>query len=194
MEEPRFEKGWTADELERQYYIWLTNWIPGWRTTHSLLMRKLYETAFRVTLMMDENRVGDGLALRTRFIYETGMSSIERDVLKVRRPCSILEVMIALALRFEEEYMTGYEDEDPVGKWFAPMLDSLGLTIDSDGVFEKDLQRVNLVLMIFLDRAYAPDGRGGLFYISGATEDMREIEIWRQMMMWNAHMNNGGGR
>lgn len=195
METARFEKGWTADELERHYYIWLTDWIPEWRTTHSRLIQKLYETAFRVTLMMDENRVGDGLALRTRFVYENNMSSIERDVLKARRPCSILEVMIALALRFEEEYMTVYEDENPVSKWFGPMLEHLGLVADGDGVYEKDIQMVNLKLKIFLDRAYAPDGRGGLFYIPGIPDDMRGIEIWRQMMMWNMYINNReGGR
>ena len=37
----------------------------------------------------------------------------------------------------------------------------------------------------FLDREYAPDGRGGLFYIPGIDIDMRQVEIWRQMMMWN---------
>lgn len=185
MTEPTFEKGWTADELERQYYIWLTNWIPAWRMTHSKLLRKLYETPFRVTLLMDENRVGDGLALRTRFVYENGMSTVERDVLKIRRPCSILEVMIAMALRFEEEYMRDFQDEDPVGKRFGYMLDSLGLTCDDDLVFDGDQMRIGLILTIFLDRTYHPDGRGGLFYIPGTQDDMRQIELWQQMMMWN---------
>ena len=187
------EKRWTEDELEQQYYIWLTNWIPGWQQTHGKLLQALYETPFRVTLLMDENRVGDGLALRTRFVYETGRPISDRETLKNRRPCGILEVMIALALRFEEEYMRNTEDEDPVGMWFAPMLDSLGLMGDGDGVFEKDQNRINLILLLFLDRAYAPDGRGGLFYIPGVQEDMREIEIWRRMMMWHAYNKGGNG-
>jgi len=194
MTEAGIEKGWTADELERRYYIWLTNWVYRWTATHSKLLRRLYETSFRVVLMMDENRVSDGLALRTRFVYETGLGSQERDMLKAGRPCSVLEGMIALALRFEEEYMAGYdeEEEDPVGKWFAPMLDSLGLISDTDDVIDRDDMRVSLKLTLFLDRAYRPDGLGGLFYIPGTEEDMREIEIWRQMMMWNIYMNNGG--
>lgn len=185
------ERKWTEDKLEQQYYFWLTNWIPGWRQTHSQLLRQLYETPFRVTLLMDENRVGDGLALRTRFAYDTSLPATDRETLKNLRPCGILEVMIALALRFEEEYMTNAVDEDPVGMWFAPMLNSLGLIADGDGAFERDRNRVSLILLLFLDRAYAPDGRGGLFYIPGVREDMREIEIWRQMMMWNAY-NKGG--
>lgn len=185
-----FEKGWTAEELERQYYIWLTNWIPGLRFAYSKLLLHLYATAFRVTLMADENRVSDGLSMRTRFIYESGLGVIERDMLKSVRPCSVLEVMIALALRFEEEYMARYEteDENPVEKWFVPMLDSLGIAGDINEVYETDIYRVDTILSVFLDRAYNPDGSGGLFYIPGCTEDMTNIELQRQIMMWNAYM------
>ena len=187
MEEYRFEKGWTADELEQQYYIWLTNWIPGYRMTHSMLLAKLYDTPFRVTMLMDENRVGDGLALRTRFVYENNMSTVERDILKSRRACSILEIMIALILRFEEEYATTELEEDPIGARFAYMLDSLGLMCDDDTVFMEDRTRIGLILLLFLDRGYRPNGRGGLFYIPDVPEDMRQVELWRQMMMWEQY-------
>lgn len=180
----RTEKGWTADELEQQYYIWLTNWVARWRMTHSMLLAKLYDTPFRVTLTMDENRVGDGLALRTRFIYDSGLTSTERDMLKICRPCSILEIMIALILRFEEEYAVNEQDEDPINARFGYMLNSLGLAADDDTTYMGDQNRVNLILLVFLDRAYHADGRGGLFYIPGAREDMRQIELWRQIMIW----------
>ncbi len=179
------EKGWTVDELEQQYYIWLTNFISRWRDTHSKLIRQLYEMPFRVTLLMDENRVEDGLALRTRFVYETGLGVVERDMLKFQRPCSILEVMIGLIIRFEEEYVIDDLIEDPIGAWFGEMINSLGLMLDDDTVFDSDLNRVKLILLIFLDRAYYPEGRGGLFYIPGTDEDMTKIELWRQIMMYN---------
>lgn len=185
------EKGWTESELEQQYYIWLTNWIPGWRNRYSKLLRRLYETAFRVTLMMDENRVGDGLALRTRFVSEMGLGLRERDALRMIRPCSVLEVMIALLLRYLEEYQAGIaaQEGDPMSEGFGVMLDSTGLILDDDRVFDRDSNRVNLILMLLLDRAYRPDGRGGLFYIPGMLdgEDMTQIEIWRQMMMWHTY-------
>lgn len=183
-----FEKGWTADELEQNYYEWLTNWVPKWKYGYSLLLRHLYETPFRVTLLMDENRVGDGLSLRTRYVYEQQMSTIERDILKVRRPCSVLEVMIALGLRFEEEYMSPQAtEENPIEAWFSPMIGSLGLADCDDLHYDPDV--ADFRILIFLDRVYRPNGLGGLFYIPNAHEDMREIELWQQMMLWYKAQN-----
>lgn len=177
------EKGWNASELEQRYYEWLVSRIPGWCTRYSILVRMLYETPFRVTLLMDENRVGDGLGMRARFVYEMNLGSAERDILKQQRPCSVLEVMLGLAQRFVEEYVTQYTDEDPIGPWFSLMIRSLGLICYDDQHF--DLYGYDRILQLFLDRAYSPDGRGSLFYIPGVQMDMRQIEIWRQMMMWN---------
>ena len=184
------EKGWNADTLEQAYYDWLTGLIPAWRTTHSRLLRCLYDTPFRVTLLMDENRVGDGLSMRTRFVYYKHLGATERDILKRQRPCSVLEVMIGLAQRFEEEYMTQYSDEDPIGTWFGPMLCSLGLERFDDQHF--DLYGFDRIMLAFFDRTYFPDGRGSLFYIPGTTTDMRRVEIWQQMMMWSQQNFNGG--
>ena len=33
----------------------------------------------------------------------------------------------------------------------------------------------------FLDRDYAPNGKGGLFTIKHCDYDLREVEIWTQM-------------
>ena len=182
------ETRWNADELEQQYYEWLTELIPKWRFGYSILIRYLYETPFRVTLLMDENRVGDGLSMRTRFVWSKNLGATERDILKRQRPCSVLEVMIGLAQRFEEEYMTQYSDENPIEIWFGPMIDSLGLGNFDDRHF--DPYCFDQIMLTFLDRSYFPDGRGSLFYIPGTTTDMRQVEIWQQMMMWN--INRGG--
>lgn len=178
-----YEKGWTVDELEQRYYEWLTGAVPYWRSRYSILLRHLYETPFRVTMLMDENRVGDGLSMRARFIWSEHLSADERDLLKKQRPCSVLEVMIGLAQRFEEEYMTQYTGEDPIGMWFDPMIRSLGLQNYDDQHF--DLYGYDLIMQAFLNRTYFPDGRGSLFYIPGIETDMRQVEIWKQMMMWN---------
>lgn len=180
------EKGWTEDELEQRYYEWLISLVPAWNGRYQLLLRNLYETPFRVTILMDENRVGDGLSLRSRFIWMNQRSNLELVTLKSRRPCSVLEVMIGLAQRFNEEYMTQYNDEDPVGLWFGPMIRNLGLEKMDDQHFNPI--EVHHVLRTFLDRDYSPDGRGSLFYIPGITQDMRQMEIWRQMMLWNEYV------
>ena len=183
------EKGWTTDELEQRYYEWLIGLIPGWTEGYDVLIRHLYETPFRVAMLMDENRVGDGLSMRARFVWAANLGVIERDILKRQRPCSVLEVMIGLAQRFEEEYMTQYT-EDTINEWFSPMITSLGLQNYDDRHF--DLYGFDRIMRTFLDRAYFPDGRGSLFYIPGTKEDMRQTEIWKQMMFWYEHNYKGG--
>jgi len=185
-----FEKGWTTNELERRYYEWLTSSISGWSNRYSILLKHLYETPFRVTMLMDENRVGDGLSMRTRFVWSEHLGAEERDILKKQRPCSVLEVMIGLAQRFEEEYMTQYSGEDPISIWFGPMIDSLGLRAYDDQHF--DLYGFDRIMQTFLNRVYSPDGRGSLFYIPGTNEDMRQVEIWQQMMIWSRNNYEGG--
>ena len=183
------EKGWTADKLEQQYYQWLTGLIPGICKRYSTLIRCLYETPFRVLLLMDENRVGDGLGMRARFTYLFQMGVNERDILKRMRPCSVLEVMIGLAQRFEEDYMSQY-DGGTIDMWIMPMIDSLGLREYDDTRF--NLYSYDRIMKDFLDRTYSPDGRGSLFYIPGTNTDMRGTEIWKQMMIWNENKQDGG--
>ena len=179
------EKGWTTEgDLEQMYYYWLTSFIPKWIYPYSCLIRLLYDTPFRVTLLMDENRVGDGLGMRTRFTWENHMGIIERDILKQARPCSVLEVMIGLAHRFEEEYMTQYDQDDNfVERWFGAMINSLGLSQYNDENF--NITECSQIIENFLQRDYSPDGRGSLFYIPGINVDMRQMEIWQQLLAWN---------
>ena len=185
-----FGARWTADELEQRYYEWLvTQHIIGWES-YSILLRALYETPFRVLMLMDENRVGDGLGLRSRFSYYNGLNNDERALLRNCRPCSVLEIMISLALRFEEEYMTQYACDDPIGAWFWPMINSLGFANYDDCHFDRF--GYSNIIENFLNRTYSPDGRGSMFYIPGTTTDMRQIEIWQQMMMFNKGGNNNG--
>lgn len=177
---------WNIDELEQRYYKWLVSLIPAWRDSHGTLLRQLYDTPFRVTMIQDENRVGDGLSLRGRFIGERHIDLSNRDALKQCRPCSVLEVMIAMALRCEEEYMTQYSEEDPISVWFGPMILSLGLAHCSGPFY--DTEEADVAIRNFLNRAYQPDGLGGLFHVPGIQEDMRKLELWSQMMIWIDHI------
>lgn len=173
--------GSTMTELETPYFNWLTS-LVGMKG-HQKLLTELYLTPFVWTenFPMDQNRVGDGLSLRYRFSYETHMSKEDRDNLERVRPCSVLEVMIALALRCEEEYMVS-GDENNTGKWFYQMVASLGLINMHDAVFDRS--KVQEKLNIMMNRGYSPNGLGGLFFIPGYTDDLREVELWYQMMAY----------
>lgn len=127
---------------------------------------------------MDENRYRDGVNLRYSFGYERGVDSRLIDLYLGDEPCSMLEMMVALCLRCEEQIMCNEEDGNRTGEWFNGMMNSLGLT---EVVYEKDAYDI---LSRFTNHAYEPDGKGGLFTIPNCGKDMRTAEIWYQAMWY----------
>lgn len=134
---------------------------------YSLLAAKLNSVPFIPKMAMDENRADDGLMLRDRY----GSNS--------RQPCSILEMMVALAYRCEKNIMLDDEYGDRTSEWFTHMLLSLGIEGMSNEDYDEDY--VDFVLTKFLDRKYSKNGKGGLFTTDDKAVDMRKLEIWSQM-------------
>jgi len=141
------------------------------------LLAYLYDTEFTYTIPKDRNRAQDGICLRDRFIdykrYEPYMIEY------IDGPCSVLEMMVALAIRCEESIMDDPLLGDRTAQWFWGMITSLGLGGMYDSLFDECLVRD--IVMRFLNREYEPDGRGGLFTIRNPHRDMRDIEIWYQL-------------
>jgi hypothetical protein len=90
-------------------------------------------------------------------------------------PCSVLEMMIALAINTEEDIMDDPRFGDRTGQWFWGMIVSLGLGGMND--YRYDERLVDDVIDTFLRREYEPDGRGGLFTVRHCDRDMRDVEI-----------------
>ena len=155
------------------------------------LFRLLHETEFIYILEMDGNRADDGIDLRYRFAFDSGYNERTIDEVIGDEPCSILEMMVALAQRCEEHITDDPDSGNRTGKWFFEMIESLGLLDMDDGHFEKVIAAD--ILNRFMRREYRPDGRGGLFTISDSEHDMREAEIWYQMM-WYLNENIYGRR
>ena len=95
------------------------------------------------------------------------------------RPCSVLEMLIALAMRCEEHIMDDPDIGNRTGQWFWSMITNLGLGSMTDAKFDR--VKINHVILIFLDRKYKPNGEGGLFTVRNCPRDLRTIEIWYQM-------------
>jgi hypothetical protein len=95
------------------------------------------------------------------------------------RPCTVLEMMIALALRCEEDTMDDPLMGDRTGQWFWRMIVSLGLGAAVDGRFNP--KPINAIIERFLNREYEPNGKGGLFTIKNCEYDLRTVEIWIQL-------------
>lgn len=168
------------NDVVNSYFNWLYDIVCENRfseeVSYKKLLTQLHNTEFRYTLLMDDNRAEDGLGLRDRFADEYDIPNIE-DYLD--GPCSVLEMMIALAVRCEESTMDDPKYGDRTGQWFWLMIGNLGLGPMKDARYDR--AHVRSVLKRFLDRKYDPDGKGGLFYIENCNVDLREIEIWHQM-------------
>lgn len=142
-------------------------------------------------LEMDGNRADDGIDLRYRFAYESHYDAALVEEALMGKSCSVLEMMVALSQRCEEHITDDPGLGDRTAKWFFEMIESLGLRDMDDAHFDKIAAAD--ILDRFMRREYLPSGLGGLFTISDAEHDMRDAEIWYQMMWYlNENLYEGG--
>jgi hypothetical protein len=168
------------DRINDEYFSWLCELIDSKRFAKELSRRKLlmhlHNIEFTWLLPMDENRADDGIQLRRKFAICQDDMPLSRYI---TGPCSVLEMMVALANRCEESTMDDAQIGNRTGQWFWGMIHSLGLNHMSDREFDRDY--VDDVIARFLNRDYEPNGRGGLFTVKHYPRDMRTVEIWWQL-------------
>ena len=168
--------------MEKRYFKWLTQKVSDKEHDagqYMKLLNYLYNRSFFYILPMDGNRSEDGIDLRYRgFAYECGIPYHEIARYLDIRDCSILEMMISLAVR-AEEIVGDPEIGDRTAKWFWMMIDNLGLSEMTDENYDE--VRTTWVIDCFVNRDYRPNGKGGLFKVEDPLYDMRDAEIWNQM-------------
>lgn len=157
------------------YFEWLLEQID---CPHNfrLLMDKLYRRTFTYTLKMDANRAADGLALRDRFADE--YRDLRYDEIR-HDECSVMEMMIALACRMEDDIMHDPDLGDRSSEWFWMMIANLRLDRMDDEHF--DAENVDSIINVLLGRTYFMNGTGGLFPLKLPKVNQRRVEIWYQM-------------
>ena len=170
------------DQVENDYFEWLYNYVCKGRVNKNVSYKQLFKTLhaieFDFYISNDLERARDGVDLRYRFaIYKYKDDERVMDVLDL--PCSVLEMMVALAIRCEETIMDDTSYGDRTGQWFWIMLTNLGIGYMTDDKFDKYI--VIDKVYDFLERRYDSDGKGGLFYIRDCKEDLRDVEIWTQL-------------
>ena len=173
----------TLDILDNEYFEWMCKLVRDdsytRRLSYKKLLKYLHDREFEYTHAMDENRAEDGTGLRYRYAYDYKRSGPSIIEYLDDGPCSILEMMVALAVRCEERIMYDPDFGDRTGHWFWVMIENLGLRSMSDNNFDE--RYVERVIDRFLNREYDEDGKGGLFTVKRRADDLRTVEIWYQM-------------
>lgn len=163
-----------SSRTRADFFEWMYKLVCDEQYAKGLSYRKLlsylYDTEFVYILEKDENRASDGIDFRHHFGYMD------------TRPCSVLEMMLALAYKVEDTIMDDPDSGNRTGQWFWNMIVNLGLGNMIDYRF--NLEYVEHVIQRFLNREYEPNGKGGLFTVYDIKYDMRTIEIWYQMMFY----------
>lgn len=162
-----------------EYFDWMYSLVFGKNRSYRKLLVRLHEIPFRYSIPMDGNREADGINLRYRFGYENEYEDYIIATELDCKQCSVLEMMIALCIRCEEQIMDDPDVGNRTGKWFCDMLKNLRLHNMDDKRFDVDY--VDRVVSMFLKRKYQPNGQGGLFTVHTRRCDMRNVEIWYQM-------------
>ena len=178
-------------DISKAYFKWLARLVSGpENSTHTLLLKQLYETPFRYSIDGDGNREADGINLRYRFGVQNRYRQSEIAYYLDSKPCSVLEMMIALALRLEEDIMSNEDFGNRTSTWFWDMIRNSGLIEMVDKDYR--LYDVDDILQNILDRNYEFDGTGGFFRIPDIATDMRTVEIWKQALWYlNDILRNG---
>jgi hypothetical protein len=163
--------------LSEDYLRWLGSQIRGEDDghpdrTYDGLLAIMYEKEFVWLIPNDDNRVGDGLALRVDFCRKHGIST---DCLDDLGSCSFLEVLIGLSRRLS------FAAGGTARGWAWELMNNLVLHRITDPVGRGKARRAHDILDTCIWRSYSHDGVGGFFPLKRPNEDQCKVEIWYQM-------------
>lgn len=113
---------------ENEYLDWLMKRVDVDPRKYSRLMELLHQTPFIWKIREDKRRAMDGMALREEFIddFPYHIDSRNMDYFFTNWGCSVCEMLVAFAIRIDNEYIGAPNKEDP-GAIFWEMICNLGL-------------------------------------------------------------------
>lgn len=181
MDERTFSQG---------YFNWLCSKVQhkNKRLNHKALLNLLYEKPFRWSVDYDGNRCDDGLELRDLYIQEFDVDESHLEVKYfLKRPCSVLEVLVAIARRMYDLQYILSDPVDHTNRWFHELLGNLQLERFSDDISPVQEAEIDDILEIWLGRTYDEHGFGGIFPLKKRPlKDQTRVELWYQMMLYLA--------
>ena len=168
--------------LRDEYFEWMYHTVCNGRfakeNSYRNLLSYLHSVVYTWLIPDDKNRAEDGEeGLRWRFAYENHVNVRH----ELDGPCSVLEMILALAYKCEE-IMDDAAVGDRTVQWFWRMRANLGLNGMTDRRF--DIIKAECIVNQFLNREYEPDGHGGLFVIRNCKYDLCDVGTWTQMLWY----------
>lgn len=164
------------------YLIWRGNLQKY--TKFSDLFEILHNIEFTWILDRDDNREADGIELRDDYEIPDGYTEQEIYMF-MNRWCSVLEMLIGLSIRVDDDFIGDPEEEHPE-EFFIKMIQNLGLYIYNDSIHNYEYKKniIRRKVNNWLSRNFASDGKGSPFPIKNDQRDQRTIEIWDQMISY----------
>lgn len=149
---------------------------------YSKLLDTLFRIPFRSYIYMDNNRMEDASDMRFDYISELFNSKEDTSIIEDRY-ISVLEVLIALAIRMEKDILCDpMSENDHSSDHFWVFLRNLGVENDTnDDYFEENVRKK---CEIWMTREYDFNGNGSIFPLKGNKNDARKMEIWTQMNIY----------
>lgn len=174
------------EKILNEYFEWMYHLVCNGKhytkVSYKRLLYFLNSVDFIPHLAMDENRMIAGKEFRYEFAACNGYTNQYVEENLDIYDCSMLEMMIALSYRIEQQITTDNSYGDRTGQWFWSMIVSLGLGHMDDLHFNR--QYCNDVMCRFMHNQYSPKGDGGLFKLENPPGDMRDVDIWCQCMWY----------
>lgn len=177
--------------LNDDYFRWLCR-IIGYKDieystcNYCLLLMYLYNIEFYIIDGVEgneQNRIVDAMDLKVEFC-ETH-PEIDPDTMFRNRP-SVLEVLVALARRIDDDIMYDARVGRNASQWFWEMIHNLHMDGFTDDCYNYNWSTddIDIIIDRCMDRAYDENGNGSLFPLKNPTFDPRKMEIWYQMQAW----------
>jgi len=182
----------SSAEILDEYFHWLCKIIQveDKNSSYWILARRLFDRQFEWFVLNDDNRCEDGFWLREKFVFDLTDVYLEH--------CNMLEMLIALAQRFDE-IVQKEGQSDCTTRYFWEMMDNCGLSRYSDQWFSDTLEDykrisgkipgetgwdtclIDRLIDKIVHREYTRLGNGGLFPLRNSRKDQRKVEIWYQL-------------
>ena len=169
-------------EIKNAYFSWLVSHVKA-DDCHWCLLRRLHQKEYiwLESVPLDENREKDGRALREEFAEDD--DTVMGDIYgALEGPCSMLEMLVAMAMRIETDILYDAEYGDRTSEWFWMILKNAGLDMP-----DKDYYQiyVDQVLNSILARYYNENSEGSFFPVKNTYgKDWRKTDLWMQMQIY----------